>query len=80
MYRRRRIELRREYKIRRMAQALCVFCRKHLVDLAWRPFCSERCKLQDLAKWAEGTYTVAGEPARDPDENEQGSGLKPHDE
>ncbi len=29
---------------------------------AWRPFCSERCKLQDLAKWADGTYRVAAEP------------------
>ena len=25
----------------------------------WRPFCSERCKLQDLARWADGTYRVA---------------------
>ena len=24
----------------------------------WRPFCSERCKLQDLARWADGTYRV----------------------
>ena len=27
-----------------------------------RPFCSERCKLQDLAHWADGTYRVAAEP------------------
>jgi len=40
---------------------LCVFCRKHPVDRAWRPFCSERCKLQDLAKWAGGDYRVPGE-------------------
>ena len=44
---------------------LCVFCRIHPVDPEWRPFCSERCKLQDLARWAEGTYRVAGEPAAD---------------
>jgi endogenous inhibitor of DNA gyrase (YacG/DUF329 family) len=31
------------------------------VDAGWRPFCSERCQLQDLARWAEGTYRVAGE-------------------
>ncbi|MGE0448981.1 MAG: DNA gyrase inhibitor YacG [Vicinamibacterales bacterium] len=41
---------------------LCVFCRKHPVEAQWRPFCSERCKLQDLANWADGTYRVAAEP------------------
>jgi uncharacterized protein len=41
---------------------LCVFCRKHPVETRWRPFCSERCKLQDLAHWADGTYRVAAEP------------------
>jgi endogenous inhibitor of DNA gyrase (YacG/DUF329 family) len=40
---------------------VCVFCRRQPVDDAWRPFCSERCKLQDLARWADGTYHVAGE-------------------
>jgi len=39
------------------------------VDDAWRPFCSERCKLQDLARWADGTYRLAGEP-RDQQEPE----------
>lgn len=24
----------------------------------WRPFCSERCKLIDLGKWADGTYSI----------------------
>ena len=41
---------------------MCVFCRKHPADARWRPFCSERCKLQDLARWADGTYRVAAEP------------------
>ncbi len=41
---------------------LCVFCRKHPAEARWRPFCSERCKLQDLAHWADGTYRVATEP------------------
>jgi endogenous inhibitor of DNA gyrase (YacG/DUF329 family) len=26
----------------------------------YRPFCSERCKLIDLAKWLEGCYKVPG--------------------
>jgi endogenous inhibitor of DNA gyrase (YacG/DUF329 family) len=42
---------------------LCVFCRRHPINPAWRPFCSERCKLQDLARWADGSYTVAADPA-----------------
>jgi endogenous inhibitor of DNA gyrase (YacG/DUF329 family) len=58
-----------------MPQPLCVFCRRHAVEPAWRPFCSERCKLQDLARWADGTYRVAAEPIDDFDEseNEEGS-------
>jgi uncharacterized protein len=31
----------------------------------WRPFCSERCKLQDLARWADGSYRVAAESIDD---------------
>jgi uncharacterized protein len=41
---------------------LCVFCRKSPVEARWRPFCSERCKLQDLARWADGTYRVPTDP------------------
>jgi endogenous inhibitor of DNA gyrase (YacG/DUF329 family) len=40
------------------SEELCVFCRKHPVDPKWRPFCSQRCKLQDLARWADGTYRI----------------------
>ena len=52
---------------------ICVFCRKHPVSPEWRPFCSERCKLLDLAQWAEGTYRMPAEPVREPDreDNEQ---------
>jgi uncharacterized protein len=51
--------------------AVCVFCRRLPVDPAWRPFCSERCKLQDLARWADGSYRVAGEPAPDSHQTEK---------
>jgi hypothetical protein len=48
----------------RMDEAqLCVLCRRHPVDERWRPFCSERCRNDDLARWADGRYRVAGEPA-----------------
>jgi len=44
---------------------LCVYCRRHPVETAYRPFCSERCKLLDLAHWVDGDYRVAGEPMAD---------------
>ena len=50
-----------------MADARCVFCRKQPIDPAWRPFCSERCKLQDLARWVDGDYKVPAEPYQDDD-------------
>jgi endogenous inhibitor of DNA gyrase (YacG/DUF329 family) len=42
---------------------LCVFCRRHPADPAWRPFCSERCRMQDLARWADQSYRVPAEAA-----------------
>jgi uncharacterized protein len=40
---------------------LCVYCRRQPVDPRWRPFCGQRCRLQDLARWIDGDYRVAGE-------------------
>jgi endogenous inhibitor of DNA gyrase (YacG/DUF329 family) len=48
----------------------CVFCRRRPIDPAWRPFCSERCKLQDLARWADGSYRVAADSVDEPDDDE----------
>ncbi len=31
-------------------------------DAPFRPFCSPRCKLVDLGRWLDGTYSVS-EPA-----------------
>jgi endogenous inhibitor of DNA gyrase (YacG/DUF329 family) len=53
---------------------LCVFCRKRPAEHAWRPFCSERCKLQDLARWADGSYRVPGEQVEDPDQTDKSNG------
>ena len=50
---------------------LCVLCGKRPVEQRWRPFCSERCRNEDLARWAEGRYRVPGEPVRSPDDQEQ---------
>ena len=41
---------------------LCALCRRHPQSQQWRPFCSERCRNEDLARWADGRYRVAGEP------------------
>ena len=48
--------------------ALCVYCRKRPVDQAWKPFCSERCKMADLGRWLSGTYRV---PVRENDADGQ---------
>ena len=41
----------------------CPTCRK---DTAWennphRPFCSDRCRLIDLGRWAKESYRIPGE-------------------
>jgi endogenous inhibitor of DNA gyrase (YacG/DUF329 family) len=46
---------------------LCVMCRTRPRDVRWRPFCSERCRNEDLARWADGRYRVAGDPVPSPD-------------
>jgi endogenous inhibitor of DNA gyrase (YacG/DUF329 family) len=35
-----------------------------------RPFCSERCRLLDLGKWADGSYAIPAEPVPDKDDEE----------
>ena len=45
--------------------ALCVYCRRQPVDPAWRPFCSERCKLTDLGRWLTGGYSIPVEDLPD---------------
>ena len=57
------------------AEVRCPVCGK---TVAWadnpdRPFCSERCRLIDLARWADGTYAMPGPPAGTPaDDPEEG--------
>ena len=46
---------------------MCVVCRRDPVDDRWQPFCSERCRNEDLARWAEGGYRVGGDPVTAPD-------------
>lgn len=44
----------------------CPICRKSRVE-QFHPFCSQRCKDRDLARWFSDSYAVPG-PAADPDE------------
>jgi endogenous inhibitor of DNA gyrase (YacG/DUF329 family) len=49
---------------------VCPLCKK---KTAWegnpfRPFCSERCRVADLGKWASDEYRIAGEKKTTPDE------------
>ena len=49
----------------------CPVCRKKTTweDNPWRPFCSERCRLIDLGKWASEEYRIAGEKKDIPEES-----------
>jgi endogenous inhibitor of DNA gyrase (YacG/DUF329 family) len=40
----------------------CVLCLRQPQSEHWRPFCSERCRNEDLARWTEGRYRIAGHP------------------
>jgi len=48
----------------------CALCHRRPADERWRPFCSERCRNEDLARWAEGRYRVAGEPITPSDDGD----------
>lgn len=39
----------------------CPLCRRETTweDNEWRPFCSERCQLIDLGRWASGDYRIS---------------------
>jgi len=52
------------------SDVVCVFCQHHPPDPAWRPFCSERCKLLDLGRWLDGRYRIPGDPVADDDGTE----------
>ena len=62
-----------------MAEPSCAWCRAKPIDPVWRPFCSEWCKLLDLARWVDGAYRVAGEPALDENDEAAASGERRND-
>ncbi len=53
---------------KRKIKLKCPICKKPVESTGGDfPFCSERCKLVDLGKWASGQYVVS-EPLQDTDE------------
>ena len=50
----------------------CVHCLQHPVDPAWRPFCSERCRLLDLGNWIGERYRVPTESTAAEDHDQIG--------
>jgi endogenous inhibitor of DNA gyrase (YacG/DUF329 family) len=52
----------------RAARRKCPICGKAAKPrAAWFPFCSKRCRTQDLANWASGSYSIPA-PASEADE------------
>lgn len=51
-------------------KATCPTCQKEInwTESRYRPFCSERCKLIDLGRWASGDYRIPVHP-----EDEEGN-------
>ena len=48
----------------------CPVCQKQasqLTDSQWFPFCSERCRNVDLARWSDGKYAIVDDIADRPD-------------
>ncbi len=58
----------------------CPICKKKIAwdDNLFRPFCSERCRLLDLGKWASEDYRIPGEKkdALDADEDKKNATEK----
>jgi uncharacterized protein len=47
----------------------CRHCKKEIPDghTDFLPFCSQRCRVIDLGKWASGEYKIPGDPVFDQD-------------
>jgi endogenous inhibitor of DNA gyrase (YacG/DUF329 family) len=63
-----------------MIQGRCPICSKDyaigaIADLKAFPFCSERCRLIDLGRWADARYAIPGKPAREPLEADEAETL-----
>jgi hypothetical protein len=52
----------------------CPMCKRTTTweENPWRPFCSERCKLTDLGKWASGEYRIERTKEEDAEKERNG--------
>ena len=58
----------------------CPICKKHVTGKdAEFPFCSDRCRLIDLGKWASGAYVISS-PVQDTGEGMEDLGRESDDE
>jgi uncharacterized protein len=63
---------------KRRLRLQCPTCKKQVKDSDPDfPFCSDRCRLIDLGKWASGAYVISS-PLRDTDEG-PGDSSEPED-
>jgi len=67
-----------------MIQGRCPVCSKSyaiaaLGELKSFPFCSDRCRLIDLGRWANGHYAIPERPANEDRESDETASL-PADE
>ena len=57
----------------------CPICKKEAAaDSKFNPFCSERCKIIDLANWATEKYVVST-PVRPDESGESDDDITPHE-
>lgn len=51
----------------------CPICRNETTwqNNPYRPFCSERCKMVDLGRWASGEYRIPDKPAPESEDSEE---------
>ncbi|PYV49659.1 MAG: DNA gyrase inhibitor YacG [Acidobacteria bacterium] len=63
-----------------MPGSKCPICKKPVEQNAEDfPFCSERCRLLDLGKWASGQYVISS-PLQDTDDGGPDDHLRTDDE
>jgi uncharacterized protein len=54
----------------------CPTCQREVAwtsESAFRPFCSERCRMVDLGAWVAGERSIPGEPAQLEEGDERGT-------
>ncbi|MBL8571806.1 MAG: DNA gyrase inhibitor YacG [Phreatobacter sp.] len=55
---------------RRSTRAVCPICAKP-AQAAFRPFCSVRCKDEDLRRWLVGAYRIPASPGEPPEDEDR---------